>query len=342
MKRVLVLFLFIACIVGSIYAWMLIRPTPTKLFKTALHRLTLLTSTQLQGSVQWETADEAGGYHFGGWTSYAGIVDLHDLSAIRANGMIGYSSTPNKSDFQTVNAILTPNQFGFQEKQVSEDFFNQVELLAGTTTTPETWFSIDRLQLFKKIGYVDAIPKGSNAEIRTALRNGDLSEWMTITSSTEQIYGGREYMTIHFTVKQDEMVSGLLSLIAAWKHLNPAQADIIWSKQIAKNASKGDWIMVIDEQTKDIATLTGWWKIVNDQDRVTGRASLSLAFGVGGDQALANPVIPKDAINLTQALFQKKAGFFPSASDRPTISTEEVLENASSSTTGSTSTSLIK
>lgn len=334
MKRILVFFLFIAMVIGSIYAWMTLRPVPGNLLKTSLRHLTTVGVTPLQGSIQWEKADQTErNFSFGGWVSYAGMLDLRDLSSIRGNGMIGYSSTPSQSDFESANVILTGDRLAIQEKQFKKERSDWMRSLATTTTSQETWFSFDRKSLLEVLGYSGGAAKGSGGDIRKTLQQMDLRQLFIVASSSEQIYAGREYMTIHVRIKEDEFLNGLLTLMTAWKKENPSQNDIVWAKNVARNAAHGDWYLMIDEGAGDLVNITGKWHTVDSQEKILARNSISLIFGMGLSSSLMSGKIPEDALDVTPALFPKKQGTLPSAGERSfSVPKHEQTLNDSTST----------
>lgn len=296
---------------------MTLRPVPGNLLKKSLQHIVTVGVTPLQGSLQWEKADlTERNFHFGGWISYAGMADLRDLSNIRGNGMIGYSATPSQADFESANVVLTGNLLAIQEKQFKKERSEWLQSLASTTTASETWFSFDRKSLFEALGYSGGIAKGSGADIRKTLQQMDIRQWLIIASSSEQIYAGREYMTIHVRLKEDELFNGLLSLMSAWKKENPSQQDIVWAKKIARNAAHGDWYLMIDEGAGDLVNVTGKWHNVDSQEKILARNSISLIFGMGLSNGLLNGAVPENAIDVTQSLFPKKKGALPSAGER--------------------------
>lgn len=335
MKRILVLFLFIAIVVGSIYAWMVLRPRPSNLLKTSLRHLIHSTVLPVQGSLQWESADETQqNFKFTGWTSYAGTVDLRDLSLIRGNGMMGYSSSPNASDFETANIVLTQDRIAFQEKQFKTERSEWIRSFVVTSTPTDAWFTINRQTFLKELGYPKAIAKGKGEDLRKILDQMEIQKWLVIISSSEQLYVGREYMSIRVRVKEDEFFSGLLSLISAWNAEKPSSQDIVWAKSIARNVAHGEWELMIDEGAGDIVSLTGKWQNVDSQETILGRATLSLVFGYGLSGKIPTATISKDAIDITSALYTKKKGELPSSGERklPSVKQESEYSDVSSST----------
>jgi hypothetical protein len=317
MKRVLVLFLFIVAIVGSIYAWMIFRPSPEALLKTSIRSLINTSVTSVQWNTQWETLDQSTQkMRFGGWVSYAGTMDFRDPTLIQANGALGYSPTTNEADFETANIILTRDRFAFQEKRFLPERSNWTKALAGTSTTPETWLSVDRKTLLEIIGTSNTTAQGTGSGLRSALRKMDIYEWLTVTSSSEQMYAGREYMQIRMKVNEQEFSDGLLSIVTEWKKATLTSDEILSLKRIAKDVASGELYVMVDERAGDVVSMVGTWKMFDERGVVAGKVSFSVVFGVGSSITSAGIVIPTEAIDVTQALLPKKSGSLPSSIDR--------------------------
>lgn len=299
---------------------MLIRPNPERLFLSAMRRLVNLSTTPAKGSLQWEIADATERhFRFGGWVSFAGIFDVRDLAAIHGNGMIGYSSSPSQSDVETASAVLTKDRFSFQENEFKPERSEWLRGLVTASTTKETWFALDRKILFEEIGRPNLNAKGSSKEIRQWLQQMDVKQWLSVASSSEQIYAGREYMSIGLRIHEEAFLTHFLALFSLWKNSELKPEEIIWAKRVAKNAAQGDWQVMIDEGAGDIVGITGRWDLLDDQGKILGRESLSLVLGVDGTASVR---VSEDAVDITEAVFPKKKGALPSSRIREPVKAE--------------------
>lgn len=292
---------------------MVLRPRPGNLLGSSLRQLTNTAVVPLQVSMQWERADETERhFSFGGWISFAGTLDLRDLSFVRANGILGYSPSPSQSDFESANIVLNERVFAFQEKQFKQERSDWLNSMASSSEKGD-WFLIDRERLLKETGYERAIAKGSDSELRKILKQTNLRTIASVASSTEQVYAGREYMTIGVRLNEETLTSLFLSLADHWYARKLSETEIVRTKAMAHEAARGDWSILIDEGAGDIVGISGRWYQLDSQDRILGRVTLSMVLGV--DQGVFNK-IPSDAKDITSAVFPEKKGALPSAMEK--------------------------
>lgn len=315
MKRILVLLFLIGAVIASIFAWMLIRPTPESVLKKAVRALTNPSMVSVQWNVQWEGSNSSNQIaRSRGWVSYSGLMDFRDLASIRANGSLGYSPTSHESDFETANIILTRDAFAFQENNFSSERSEWVSILAGTSTNPAPWLSMDRNVLLTTLGHSELIPKGKDADLREALSLMNVETWLRVVSSSESIYGGREYMQIHVRVEEEEFSTGLLSLLTAWNGSDATSDQISFVHRVAKSVSSGDWYLMVDERSGYLLSLTGYWNALDDQGDSSGRWKYSAVFGNASGGSIGTTV-PNGAVDVTEKILPKKTGSLPSSSD---------------------------
>lgn len=331
MKRLLVLFLLIAIVVGGIYAWMELRPRPENLLGLSLRQLSKATVLPIQATLQWERADETQRhFSFGGRVSFSGMLDLRDLASIRANGVLGYGSSSNESDLETANVVLFDDKFAFQEKRFKEDRSNWLRSLTSSEQKDEhAWYVINRVRLFSEAGYSKAVAKGSDQGIREVIKKTNLKKIASVASSTEMIYGGREYMSIGTRLKEDALFSFMLGLIESWNKGKPMDTDIVWAKELAHNAAKGEWMVLVDESAGDVIGITGRWYVYDEQERIIGRGSVSMTFNA--NSFVLNKV-PRNSADITERLFSEKKGALPASDDRKRLPESEGVDSVEAGT----------
>lgn len=304
MKRLIVFLVFLLAVGGGLLWYFVFRLTPEKALQKALQNLSAAQTVQtMQASVYWDLRSPSGqGFVLDKWLSFAGSVDLKDLTRPKISGVAGYSRTGRGDDFQSLDIVVVPDRAAFRLREVSTGTEEYVRTMAATTTA-DRWFFFDRDTLLDKSGNATLRSIGNGSDIRAALKASDVPFAAILSgAATESVENGRSVIRMPVRVRSSSLEGILLSLTGAWQLRNPNPSEVSWVKRSAAGASQGTWHVSIDRNARTFRTVQATWPLVDDNGRETGHVTVDLAFG-GWEQPLSISV-PADAVDLTGRIVQ--------------------------------------
>lgn len=320
-------FVFLLVLLGLIGAavwWFFIRVTPERALRSAFRNLPRIQTVKvMQASTYWDLLASSGqGFVLDTWLSYAGSLDVRDPTHARAKGVIGYSETGSKEDFQTADVVLTDAYVSFKLRNAGASTISWLAD-AASTSTEDTWFQFKRNVLFEEEGLASFIAVGDGIDVRRALESIEPETWARPSSANTYVaQDGSRRMDMTLQLNEDAIRTDILSFSSAWFLRDPEPEYVDWASRTAAGLARGQWYATIDLKTKQFRKVRGYWPLVRNHGNIVGHVTVELEMSRFNQAFDIND--PEGAIDVTASIDERDLPTFTPAGEREpaTTSTE--------------------
>lgn len=289
--------LVIFCIIlagGVFFLWWFLRDTPEKALAEGLKNLFAAKTVQ-SAVIDITWSDPATRVTTG--IDLAGQIDLKDLTRPRVLGVVRASEGFLGPDEQTADMVLEADRIALRPRSVPQDVRQRYEALTGDAQD-KTFAIIRRDPYLDGHGLSDLIAHKPSDDIRALLPS--FAETVRVAGPwTKETVGGRQVVTVPFTVDPAAFRPFLVSFVKTWVGDNPTPDELRWIDGLVSDLSRGTFALTVDRSSRLPERLQAEWPLLDADGKETVHVVASILMdGVDKPVAIAIPDGSKDVTDL--------------------------------------------